>query len=216
MQDKGFVSFMRIVVISKNSLIREGIVSVLSKHKNMSIEFMGETIKEAMLLIKNNVIDVVIVEINKENIDELNLISELKYSGITFKLMILDFYGDNEIFVKALKSGIQGYILGSSGEMEIIYAIDQVYKGKKYFDSYFIDNMLNEKSNLAGQLELLTTREREILIEIAKGLNNKKIAEKFLITEYTVKKHVNHILQKLKVNNRTEIALYANKYGVYK
>jgi two-component system, NarL family, response regulator len=214
MLDEGFVSFMKVIVISNYSLIREGILSIISKQEDISIQFVGQTIKEAIFLIKGNMNDVILLDIHKENMDELSLITELRDSGVKVKLMVLDFYGDNEIFIKALKNGVQGYILGSSGEEEILYAIVQVYKGKKYFDSYFIDNMVNEKRNLPCQLELLTAREREIISEIAKGLSNKRIAEKFLITEYTVKKHVNHIFQKLKINNRTEIALFASKYEI--
>lgn len=207
---------MRIIVISSFSLIREGILSVISKHENISTQFAGETIKEAMVMIKNNMVDIILLDIHKDNEDELKLISELRASGINVKAVILDFYGNNEIFVNALRYGVQGYVLGKSNEEEILYAIDQVYKGKKYFDSYFVDFIVNENSSIPSRLELLTSREKDILTEIAKGLSNKKIAEKFLITEHTVKKHINHIFDKLNVSGRTEIVLYANKNMIVK
>lgn len=203
---------MRVVVISKYSLIREGMLSIISKWENVSIQFVGQRIEEAVSLIKNNEVDIILLDIQKENEEELDLIGDLNNLRVKAKFIILDFYGDNKIFVKALKNGVQGYMLGNSSEMEMMYGIEQVYKGKKHYDSYFIDYMINEIENLPNKLELLTAREKEILMEIAKGVNNKKIAEKFLITEHTVKKHINHILNKLNVTNRTEVALYVNKH----
>ncbi|MBV7271538.1 response regulator transcription factor [Clostridium sp. PL3] len=202
---------MKVIIISKYSLIREGISSIISKQKDILIQFVGQTVKEAVNLIKNNIADVVLLDICKGNKEELNLITDIRDSGSTAKFIILDFYGDNEIFVKALKNGVQGYILGNSSETEMLHAIEQVYTGKKYYDSYFVDHMINEKENFKADLKVLTAREKQILMEVAKGENNKKIAEKFLITEHTVKKHINHIFNKLNLSNRTEIALYVNK-----
>ncbi len=205
---------MKIIVISNYSVIREGIVSLISKNDNISIQFIGETIKEAMFMIKSNMADIVLLDINKDNREELNLINQLIASGVNIKIIVLDFYGNKEFFVKALKSGVQGYVLGKSNEEEILYAMEHVYKGKKYFDSYFVDSIINEDTDLANKLELLTNREREILIEVAKGLSNRKISEKFFITEYTVKKHINHIFNKLNIKDRTEAAFCWNKYGL--
>ncbi|AKN31963.1 LuxR family transcriptional regulator [Clostridium carboxidivorans P7] len=203
---------MKIIIISNYSVIREGIVTLISKFDNLFIQFVGETIKESMFMIKSNMADIILLDLNKDNEDELHLISELISSGKDIKVIIVDFYENNEFFVKALKSGVQGYVLGKSNEEEILYAIERVYEGKKYFDSYFVDSIINKDTDLPNKLELLTNREREILIEVAKGLSNPKISEKFFITENTVKKHINHILNKLNIKDRTEAALYWNRY----
>lgn len=205
---------MKIIVISNYDVIREGIVSIIAKHDNISIQFIGETIKESMLMIRREMADVVMLDTNNDSEAELNLLDEIRALGINTKFIILDFCGNNKLFVKALKCGVQGYISGRSSEEEIIYAIDQVSRGKKYFDSCFVDYMVNENSYIPNRLELLTSREREILSQIAKGLSNRKISEEFSITEHTVKKHINHIFDKLDIRDRTEAALYANKYGM--
>lgn len=205
---------MKVIVISNYSVIREGILSILSKYENISILFVGETVKEAIFIIKSNMVDIILLDIHKDNENELNLISELKASGVNVKSIMLDFNEDNEIFINALKYGVQGYVLGKSNEEEILYAIDQVYKGKKYFDSYFVDFMINEGNGPPNRLHLLTDREKEILAEIAMGFSNRKIAEKLSITEHTVKKHISHIFDKLSLSERTEVVLYANKYGM--
>lgn len=205
---------MKIIVISSYSVIREGIEAVLAKRNDIILQLACETIKEALLMIKGNMADVLLLDIHKDNTQELMLISDLRASGATIKYILLDFYGDNDVFVKSIKCGVEGYLLGKSSQEEILYAIDQVYRGRKYFDSYFVDLMINENSDLSNKIELLTIRERQILIGISEGLSNNKIANKFFITENTVKKHISHIFEKLNMSDRAEVSVYVKKYGV--
>ena len=199
---------MRIIVISNQTIIREGIVAVISKQDDVLIEFIGQTIEEAMSMIKVDIADVMLLDINKENAEEIKVIQKLRELGLNTKILVVDFYGDKNLFIKSLKCGVKGYILGKSTEEEIMYAIEQVNKGKKYFDSYFVDNMINENNELPNRLELLTVREREILVQVASGLSNGRISEKFSITEFTVKKHITHIFEKLGISDRSEVAGY--------
>ncbi|OPJ62695.1 response regulator transcription factor [Clostridium oryzae] len=206
---------MRTIIISNCDVIREGIIALISKYEYiLSIDFVCQTIREAIPFIKDGDIHIVIMTI--DSTEELELIEEAKKAAVNTKFMVLDFGGDSELFVNSLKYGVHGYILGKSNESEIMYGIKQVVKGKKYYDSYFVDYLIDSKRNTLDKIGLLTVREKEILVEIAKGLNNHEISEKFCITEYTVKKHINHIYEKLKINDRTEAALYANKYGIIK
>jgi two-component system nitrate/nitrite response regulator NarL len=208
---------MRIIVTSNNAIIRAGIVSIVSKISNygqLEIMMVSETLNEAMFMIKSNLVDLVFIDINKDNENEINIIGNIRNSELSIKLVVFDFYGSNDRFVKGLKYGVQGYIFGKSNEEEIMYAIDQIYKGKKYFDSYFIDSMINENIGLKCKIDMLTLREKEILMEMAKGLSNRKISERFYITEHTVKKHINHIFDKLNISDRTEAALYVNRFQI--
>jgi DNA-binding NarL/FixJ family response regulator len=94
--------------------------------------------------------------------------------------------------------------------MEILHVIDQIHRGKKYYDACFIDSMINENDVEPEAINELTAREKEILCEIGKGMSNSKISEKFFISENTVKKHINHIFDKLNIKDRTQAALYVN------
>jgi len=199
---------MKIIVISNQTIIREGIVAIISKHDSVSVEFVGQRIEEVIPVIKADIAEVILLDINKENEKEINVIENLRELGLNTKILVVDFYGDKNLFIKSLKCGVKGYILGKSTEEEIMYAIEQVNKGKKYFDSYFVDNMINENNELPNRLELLTVREREILVQVASGLSNGRISEKFSITEFTVKKHITHIFEKLGISDRSEVAGY--------
>ena len=178
-KEKELRKAMKIIVISNQTIIREGIVAIISKHDSVSVEFVGQRIEEVIPVIKADIAEVILLDINKENEKEINVIENLRELGLNTKILVVDFYGDKNLFIKSLKCGVKGYILGKSTEEEIMYAIEQVNKGKKYFDSYFVDNMINENNELPNRLELLTVREREILFEVAGGLSNRKISEKF-------------------------------------
>lgn len=205
---------MKVIIISNYTLIREGIYSIISRCNRADIMLVTETVKESIPIIKSSKIDIVLLDLHEQNKDELLLIKQMKECGVKSKFIILDFNKDKNIFVKAIRCGVEGYILGKSDEMEIIYIMDQVYKGKKHFDSYFIDCMVKENSIEPERVEQLTTREKEILCEIGKGMNNHQISEKLCISENTVKKHNNHIFDKLNIRDRTQVALYANKSGM--
>lgn len=202
---------MKVIIISNYALIREGIYSIISKCNRADIMLVTEKVKESISLIKSSKIDIVLLDLHQQNKAELLLIKEMKECGVKSKFIMLDFNKDKNIFVQAIRCGVEGYILGKSDEMELVYMIDQVYKGKKYFDSYFIDCMIKENTIEPERIEELTAREKEILCEIGKGMSNRQISEKLCISENTVKKHNNHIFDKLNIRDRTQVALYANK-----
>lgn len=147
-KEKELRNTMKIIVISSCDVLREGIVAIVSRHQDISVYFAGETVKEAMLLIKGSMADVIVIDIHKDNEEELNVLGDISSLGLNIKMMVLDFHDRNELFLKALKSGVQGYVSGKSNEEEIMYAMNQVYSGKKYFGSNFIDYMVGEFGDL--------------------------------------------------------------------
>ena len=215
---KGFGVFwvMEAVIISNYALIREGLASIISRFKNMKVNLVVENVKQATSIINERKIDVVFLDLNRNNEEELGLIKQMKGAGVKSRFVIVDFNNSKELFVKAIRSGVEGYILGRANEAEIMHIIEQICRGKKYYDAYFIDSMINEDTSTAqpAGLSQLTAREREILCEIARGRSNREIAAKFFISEHTVKKHINHIFDKLNIRDRTQAALFANSCGI--
>lgn len=203
---------MKILVISGYDVIREGVTTLLSRQEHISVEFSAEGAQEVLPIIKSSKVDAVLLCIDRE--EQLSAIDEIKKAGANIKLIVFDFKGDNKLFISALRYGVEGYILGRANESEIVYALHQISRGRKYYDSYFVDHLVDTKKPQPERLALLTPREKEILRHIAGGLNNRKICEELAISENTVKKHISHIFEKLKLKDRTEAALYVNKYGI--
>lgn len=205
---------MKVIIVSSYPLIREGIYSIISRSNNIDVMFMTETVKEAIYSIKENKIDIILLDLHEQNKDELMLIKEMKECGVKSKFIVLDFNTDNDVFVKAIRCGVEGYMLGRVEETEFLYILDKVHKGKKHFDSHFIDCIIKEDSVEPRSVEQLTIREKEVLCEIGRGMTNYQISQKFCISQNTVKKHINHIFDKLNIRDRTQVALYANKCGM--
>lgn len=204
---------MKSAIVSNYDLIREGLSSIIAKFDNMKVGFTAESIGQVTLKVIENDIDIVFMDLHERNSEELSYVREIKRKGSGCKFVIIDFNNNRELFVNAIKSGVEGYILGKSNEEEILHIIGQIVKGKKYFDAYFIDSMLNEDAAEPESLCQLTAREKEILCEIGRGMNNRNISEKLHISEHTVKKHINHIFDKLNIKDRTQAALFANSCG---
>ena len=109
-------------------------------------------------------------------------------------------------FRRARELGVDGYVLKEAFPEELIAAIRLVYRGRKYYDPSMVDLVMNKDED-DSLIEQLTPRELEVLRALGEGLNNKDIAKKLFITEYTVKKHVSQILAKLDLTGRTQAAL---------
>ena len=141
---------MKIIIVSNCAVLREGILAIVGRYSDVSVRFVGETVKDAMFMIKSNMADILLLDINEENQEELQLAEAINTSGLDIKMMVLDFQSRDELFLRALSYGAHGYISGKSNEEEIMYAMNQIYRGKKYFDSSFVDYIINKKRKLSN------------------------------------------------------------------
>lgn len=113
--------------------------------------------------------------------------------------------------------GVEGYVLKEALPEELLSAIRLVAKGRKYYDPTVVQQAMEYDKEYRGKgMDELTPRELEVLAFLAKGMNNKAIAEALFITEHTVKKHIGQILEKLDLHDRTQAALYAVSRGLNK
>jgi two-component system nitrate/nitrite response regulator NarL len=200
-------SNMKSVIISDSLIIRKGIAKILED------EGLIDTIKESdnILEINNDEYDLILVELKKENEDYLEEIINRK-KNINCYVMILDFNKNKNLFNRCMKLEIDGYILANTNSDDLGYAVRQLLKGKKYYDSDLIRDHISH-NNLYSS-ENLTKREYEILSLIARGKSNLEISKELFITENTVKKHTSNILAKLNLKDRTQVAVFAYHKGI--
>jgi DNA-binding NarL/FixJ family response regulator len=150
--------------------------------------------------------DFVFISIDESNISDLKIVNLLRKREESLKILAIDFYKKENLFIKAVKLGIDGYISNIEDKEEFIYIVGKIIEGKKFYEGELVYNVLNNK--LYKSNNLLTHREEEVIKEVAKGFNNYKISETLSIRECTVKKHISNALQKLGLQNRQEIILY--------
>lgn len=203
---------MCILIVDDHPLVRRGIIDILSMNK------IGEDIKEtdniadAMKALKGNQINIIMVDLHLglENGFDLiekakELYNKLKYVILTSSSSLLDFR-------RAKQLDIDGYILKDAFVEDILYALNVIKRGGKFYSPRFLENTLNGFEPI--ELQVLTEREKEVLTQLSMGLTNAQISDVLYISEGTTKKHISNILSKLNMSNRIEAVLYARKlYG---
>jgi two-component system, NarL family, nitrate/nitrite response regulator NarL len=207
---------MRIVIVDDHPLVRRGLTSILSLEE--SIEVLGEatSVKEAIELFKNVKPDLALVDLRLADESGLDLIEDAHRQGLLCKFVVLTSSRNEDDFMQAKESGVDGYVLKEALPEELIQALKIVSKGRKYYDPGVLDLLIKSDDIFEEDehLEQLTPKEKEVLIELGKGHSNREISRSLFITEYTVKKHVSQILAKLGLTDRTQAALFANVKGL--
>ncbi len=144
---------------------------------------------------------------------EIEEIITFKKNHPIAKILVIDFNKSKGNFFKFSKSGIDGYLLGTFIKEDIIYSLNRLSKGSKFYDReilyWLVDDTSNEIDRSIPPKTPLTTRESEVLSNIALGLSNLEISHKLKISENTVKKHISNIFLKINVSDRTQATIYA-------
>ncbi len=207
---------MKVVIVDDHPLVRKGLMSILSL--DGSIEVLGEATnsKEALYLFTTVKPELALVDLRLGDESGLDLITEAIRQGVTCKFIVLTSSAKVDDFKRAKELGVDGYVLKEALPEELLHALLVVSKGRKYYDQGVLEFVMKPREPLKEDVhvEKLTPKEKEVLIELGKGLSNKEISQMLYITEYTVKKHVSQVLAKLGLADRTHAALYANVKGL--
>ncbi|MBB6735107.1 response regulator [Cohnella zeiphila] len=201
---------MKIIIVDDHPLVREGLISILAKEEG--IEFVGEseTIQEATELIERTKPDLAIVDVKLGNESGYDLVGMLRHLPCHF--MMLTSSATEADIRRAEECGADGFVLKEAAPEELLLAIRMIGRGRKYFDQSLLGTLL--RKDYDDPLEKLTPKEKEVLRGLGEGLSNGAMAKKLVISEFTVKKHVSRIFQKLNLNDRTQAALFAQAQGL--
>lgn len=205
---------MKVVIVDDHPLVRRGLASVISMQPN--VQFAGEATngREALDVLEKTKPDLVLMDLKLADESGLDVIRRARARGIASKYILLTSSANREDFLKAEEAVVDGYVMKEALPEELLFAIQLVHKGRKYYDP----GLMEDKMRRSGRDPLyeLTPKEKEVLIKLGQGACNSKIASHLYISEFTVKKHVSQILAKLQVPDRTQAALFANAIGLTK
>lgn len=201
---------MNIVIVDDHPLVRQGLTAVISVEGDMNLIGEAANADEAVKIVTQTKPDITLMDLRLMDVSGLDIVKVCMEKVPACKYIILTSSVDQEDFRRARELGVDGYVLKEAFPEELISALRLVYRGRKYYDPGMVDFMMNKDEN-DSLVEHLTPRELEVLRALGEGLNNKDIAKKLFITEYTVKKHVSQVLAKLDLADRTQAALYARE-----
>lgn len=206
---------IKVLIADDHHVVRRGLVFFLKTQADF--EMVGEAAngKEAVELAGSKHPDIILMDIMMPEMDgiEATKIITKKYPSI--KILVLTSFSDQDHVIPAMEAGAAGYQLKDVEPDELVRSIREIMKGENHLHpkatKQLLSRMNQEQKN---PLMDLTNRERDVLMEIAKGKSNKEIASSLYITEKTVKTHVSNILSKLEVSDRTQAALFAVKHNL--
>ena len=212
---------IRVLVVDDQTVVREGLVSILSFQSDITIVGQARDGVEAIAIARQDKPDVILLDLVMPRQDGLDSITQLREVAPNAKILILTGYADPERVFRAIKAGAIGYLLKDSTWEQLLQAIRDVSMGQSYIDSSIAIKVIQEINTEAHPIPInhslvLTDRELQTLRLIAKGLSNQEIADSLFVHPRTIAKYVSNILSKLQLANRTQAALFAIRAGLDK
>ena len=218
----------RLVLVDDNDLVRESLRDMLADEPD--IEVVGEAAdgREAIVLCSHLQPDLVLMDVRMPNMDGLASTREVKRRYPRIAILMVTAHDDPDYLLEALKAGAAGYVLKDATQDDVIAAVRQVREGESPLDPELAARLLRrlaaegrsqeERAALRARreyyVEPLTPRELEVVGLVRMGLSNRQIAEKLVISRGTAKNHVEHIIQKLGVSDRTQAVVRALELGI--
>lgn len=200
---------IRILIVDDHTVVRQGLVALLSTVPDLTVVAEAADGQAAVEAHRKYKPDVTLMDLRLPKVGGADAISLIRQESPGARIIVLTtFDGDEDIF-RALQAGAKGYLLKGTDADELTAAIRSVYAGKSKIPAFVAEKLAERMGGPA-----LTTRELEVLKRIVAGRSNKEIASDLHISEATVKTHINSLLSKLNVSDRTQAATTALQRGI--
>lgn len=214
-----------VFIVDDNPNHSAGIKQLLELQSDYQVAGVATNGEDALKRLRDAQVDVVLMDMSMPEVDGVSAIQQLASVNPNLKILALTGYDEPDLIYRAMKNGAKGYILKTMVTSQLIAAIDEILNGKVYLPPILATKFFDEFHTRVGKagrpdptkqalLGYLTSREKEVLKLLTEGITYKGVADKLVISETTVKTHVNNIFQKLQVNDRTQAVLYALRYGL--
>jgi len=202
-------TIIRLLVVDDHHVVRQGLVSLINSEPDMSVMAEASNGQQAVELFRQLKPDVTLMDLRLPVLSGVEAITEIRKEFPAARIMVLTTFDGDEDIYRALQAGAAGYLLKDMFSDELLEAIRAVYSGLRRIPAAVAER-------LAGRVggPNLTGRELDVLKLIVKGKSNKEIGTELTISEATVKTHINNILTKLGVSDRTQAATTALQRGI--
>ncbi len=200
---------IKIMVIDDQAVVRQGFVALINTVPDMAVVAEGTNGRQAIDLYRLHRPDVTLMDLRMPELGGLEAITAIRKEFPDARVIVLTTYDGDEDIYRSLQAGAQGYLLKDMFFEELEEAIRKVHGGSRRIPAQVAERLAERMGSSD-----LTARETEVLEQIVAGHSNKAIATRLNISEATVKSHINNILSKLGVSDRTQAATTALQRGL--
>ena len=200
---------IRVLVVEDHNVVRQGLVALLNLVEGIQVVGEAADGEEAVVQFRSHHPDVTLIDLRLPKLSGVEVIQRVRSEMPQARFVVLTTYDGDEDIYRALKGGAKAYLLKGMTTEELITTIRAVHAGRSHIPAAIAERLAERMGT-----EDLTPRESQVLEQIVTGKSNKEIATELAITEATVKTHINTLLGKLGVEDRTQAATAAIRRGI--
>jgi len=204
---------VNILIADDHAIVREGLKQIIKDDPQMVVSGEAGTGPEALDLLSKGTYDIVILDVSMPGPSGLEVLKQIKARWPELPVMMLSMYPEEQYAIRALKSGASGYLTKENAPDELVAAIRKAARGGKYISSSLAEKLAFnlETTTKKAPHEKLSDREYEVMCMIARGKTSTEIAEELNLSVKTISTYRSRILEKLGMENNSEIIRYAIK-----
>ncbi|MBW4540205.1 MAG: response regulator transcription factor [Myxacorys chilensis ATA2-1-KO14] len=203
------LSSIRVLVVDDHPVVRQGLIGMLEEAPDIVIVGQGRNGHEAIAVFQQQQPDVTLMDLRMPEMGGVQAITVICNEFPNARIIVLTTYDSDEEIYQGLRAGAKGYLLKDSEPEELLTAIRTVTRGQQYIPPKVAAKLVQRIT-----APELSDRELEVLQLVGQGMSNQEISTALNISESTVKTHINRILSKLDVKDRTQAAIIALKRGI--
>lgn len=215
-----------VLIVEDEGLIQERLKKILAElgyREDMLI--FAKNLQQAFVEIEQQPVSLALVDLGLPDGNGIELIEKLRAQDSNAMILVISAWSTQESLFSAIKAGTTGYVLKERDDVEVKLSIRSILRGGAPIDPFIAQEILKQISAavipavadqkiIDADMELLTSRETEILNLVAQGMSNREIAEQLFVSKYTVESHIKHIYRKLSVSKRTKAVSSARSLGI--
>ncbi|MEX2213510.1 MAG: response regulator transcription factor [Phycisphaeraceae bacterium] len=208
---------IRILIVDDHPIVRRGLAAMINHESDMEVCAEAEDFHRGLDAIRHHQPDLAIIDLTLENLGGLELVKQVKAIDPEMLMLVLSMHDESLYAERVLRAGARGYIMKQEGTDKLIVAIRVVMRGDVYVSERMASRMLGKlvdgrRDGRSSPLERLSDRELEVFELLGRGLGTREVADRLCVSIKTIESHREHIKEKLKLKNASELVQHATQW----
>ena len=203
---------IKVLLADDHSIVRAGLRRIVEESGDIEVVAEAADGREAVLAVRKEKPDVAVIDISMPVLDGLEVITQLKIEFPEIPILVLTMHEEQQYVVRAIETGAMGYITKQSAPEQLVQAIRKVHSGSRFLTDDAAEALalrIAKGNRMQSPLDMLSTRELQVLRRLALGNTNREIAAAYHISIKTVDTYRSRLLKKLNLRNNAELSRFA-------